>query len=240
MHDFSSFVGVVDAASARILKRPWECNDAIKRIIDTIVQNRSSICQRIRNSEIFQAILGDHVSKDDMSKFSSNLSNLSHSKARYDSVVRALIRYIAMHKAVLATARDVATLRRGDEEGHDAEAFLHFVSGPEGAVRDLLAGLLCDAGSITMRLLRFFDCESFDVSQICRQIGEWCSAVQYFFIERRAFRSPGMFAHQALNNITSGIHTVILQGCRHPLGCQRTQARMRQWRALTPRSTRGS
>ena len=113
--------------------------------MDTIVQKRQSICQRIRNSEIFQANFKQHVTNETMQGFTTEMSNLAHSKARSDSVVHALMRYIMTRDAMLATARDIASLRRGEEEGLDAEAFIELVSGPEGVHRELLAGLTCDA-----------------------------------------------------------------------------------------------
>ena len=204
----------------RILSRPWACNQAIKEIIDTIVEHRSSICQRIRNSDIFQARLKENLKNLETSLLDQQtaLLNLAHSKARFDSVVRALMRYITIHRAVLVTARDIAGLRRGEEEGRDAERFLSFVSGPDGVRRELLAGLICDAGCITMKLLRFFDSEGYDVSEVSQQINEWCSAVKRMFVDQRAFHTPGMFAHQALKNVTSGIQTVIVDGMPVSLG----------------------
>jgi hypothetical protein len=204
----------------RILSRPWACNQAIKEIIDTIVEHRTSICQRIRNSDIFQARLKENLKNLENAALDLQTAvlNLAHSKVRFDSVVRALMRYITIHKAVLVTARDIAALRRGEEEGRDAERFLGFVSGPDGVRRELLAGLLCDAGSITMKLLRFFDSEGYDVSEVSQQINEWCSAVKHMFVDQRAFHTPGMFAHQALKNVTSGIQTAIVDGMPVSIG----------------------
>ena len=204
----------------RILSRPWACNQAIKAIIDVIVEHRSSICQRIRNSDIFQARLKDNLKNMDKTALDlqTALSNLAHSKARFDSVVRALMRYITIHRAVLVTARDISGLRRGEEEGRDAERFLSFVSGPDGVRRELLAGLICDAGSITMKLLRFFDSEGYDVADVSQKINEWCSAVKHMFVDQLAFHTPGMFAHQAWRNVTSGIQTVIIDGMPVSIG----------------------
>ena len=98
-----------------------------------------------------------------MSRGVDHLSNAQH---RFDSIVRPLCRLCICLYPFIATAQKIAKLRHGNEEGADAESFLEFISGDEGMVRLVMLGCMADFGKICLRVIRFFDRETFDIAEV--------------------------------------------------------------------------
>ena len=86
-------------AARRLLQRPWGADEVLKEIIDTVVLERTSIVQRLRNSkdlaQVFQECVAEYSESEiaDTHKLLGSMSNALH---RFDSVIRPLIRCILL------------------------------------------------------------------------------------------------------------------------------------------------
>ena len=84
--------------------------------------------------------------------------------------MRPLIRFIVFFPELLTLAKQVMVVRAGDEDTHHFGNVLRYLSGEDGLARALMIGLLAEAGSISLELIRFFDSDTFDVSALTQAI----------------------------------------------------------------------
>ena len=65
-----------------------------------------------------------------------------------------------------------------------------FLSGINGFMW-LLAGMMCDAASETMNLIRLLDDEMVDITKVCEQIDHYLKHITWMFMERGVFQIQG-------------------------------------------------
>jgi hypothetical protein len=125
------------------LKRPIDADPEVKKIIEDFFMGYHSIVQRVRNSMEFRAMSKEYATADPLDPLESNdVDSASNAKHRFDSVFRSVVRFIKLLDSYLGTARKVAILRRGEDEGKDAETFLSLLHSRAGVRRLLIIGLL--------------------------------------------------------------------------------------------------
>ena len=81
-----------------------------------------------------------------------SLANASH---RFDSSLRPLTRFIVLFREICIFAKRLMVVRAGEADAKCAAEFLQYLSGEIGLSRALLLGLLAEAGSISLELIRF-------------------------------------------------------------------------------------
>ena len=172
-------------AARRVLSRPWACHPTLKVIISTIVMDRGSIMERIKNSGIFKGVFeGALIRLPNCSVNSSRLKNLSMAEHRFDSVVHPLVRGVLLFDAVVYTAIHIAVHRSGEDEGHDAVQFLQYASGEDGELRLLLFAMMADGGSAVLEFIRWWDSELHDPAEIYDRIGLLVNTLDWLFNQR--------------------------------------------------------
>ena len=91
----------------------------------------------------FRAMFNEYATTDPLDPLESNdVDSASNAKHRFDLVFRSVVRFIKLLDSYLGTARKVAILRRGEDEGKDAETFLSLLHSRAGVRRLLIIGLL--------------------------------------------------------------------------------------------------
>ncbi len=117
---------------------PFQHAPRVKEIVNTIVLDYTSIMQRPRKSADLRDIFAMNTSKMELDVLTSKgVDNLSSALHRFDSIVNPCSRWCVLFGPVASHADQVATLRRGQEEGKDAERYLIYVADVEGLFRCL-------------------------------------------------------------------------------------------------------
>ena len=134
----------------RVLERPWACDPVLKAVVAQVATSRSSIVRRIGNSDVFNAVFQEEFMKmahNPIATCRGRLKNFSSAVHRFaDTVGEPLARVVLAWDAVISSAVRIRALRWPEEEGHDADAFLCFLSERDvGAERYLLLGCMADA-----------------------------------------------------------------------------------------------
>ena len=112
-------------------------------------------------------------------------SSLSHAAHRFDSTSRPFAICALTFRSVLLTAIKAWTQRKNDPQGKAAYPFLDFISGPEGASRMVLAGMLADAMDEAMQLTRAFDREATDTALLHSHLQRFLKNTATLFIAER-------------------------------------------------------
>ena len=153
------------------ISRPWDTIPSMKEIMDTLVPGPTSISQKIRNSEHLQSLLMEVVARLG-GRQAAGKTGFSSAKHRFDSSVKPLIK-LAM------------TLRAGEDHEMHFHEFIVFTSGRAGRVRCLILGLMAEAGSVSLELIRFFDTERFSISDVHAAISKLAVEINMLFLEKK-------------------------------------------------------
>ena len=170
----------------RLTSRPWYADALASEVIDTMVFARESLCMIISNSDEFQRWLKSNLNRPDC-KAASWISNSATSagirKHRWDSTYTPLVRAVLTHRALIRTALQIASARKGDSPGDCTEYFLIFVSGPQGVRRLLMLSMLADAADESMLVLRAHDKKMADPADTAFWIAAYVRRVQTLFLD---------------------------------------------------------
>ena len=127
------------------------------------------------------------------------------------------MRFVLTFNAVVQTAMDIATARHGMEEGCDATDFLRLVEGEEGAQRCLLTAMMCDCGQHTLQLLRFFDSEGSDASEITAQLLDFIHVVDLLFVQKRVHTISGSCTQVMMVSLGT-VRALVINGAPSTIG----------------------
>ena len=155
--------------------------------METLVLGPTSISQKIRNSEHLQSLLKEVVAKLG-GRQAAGKTGFSSAKHRFDSSVKPLISFITMFEKTFMLAKLAMTLRAGEDHEMHFHEFIVFTSGRAGRVRCLILGLMAEAGSVSLELIRFFDTERFSVSDVHAAISKWAVEINKLFLEKSLHR----------------------------------------------------
>ena len=144
-------------ASRRLLSRPWKADPFLNEIAETVVMNRSSICQRVQHSHDLREMYAKNVQSYVDGPF-KNSKGLGAAKHRYESWAKPFAMVVMTLPALIRTAEEISLVRAGKQEGKDADKFLKFLN----AERVLQLGMLADGADEAYLLIRIFDDEETD------------------------------------------------------------------------------
>ena len=106
---------------------------------------------------------------------------MGHAKHRFSSLSKPLGRAVLHVDSLLKTAIWLTVHRSQKVEGQQAADFLQHMQEREY----LLAALLADASDESVRLLRVFDTESYDLAVVATEIQVYMSRLHFLFNEER-------------------------------------------------------
>eukprot|EP00974_Lingulodinium_polyedra_P112046 10839850-Lingulodinium_polyedra.AAC.1 len=112
---------------------------------------------------------------------------------------------------------DIATARHGMDEGRDAMDFLRLVEGAAGAQRCLLTAMMCDCGQHTSHLLRFFDSEDYDASEITSQIRNFIHVVDLLFVRKMSHTITDSCTHVMMKHLGT-VRALVINGAPAAVG----------------------
>ena len=148
----------VTHATRRLLLRPFSAHREMAEAVNTLILERESISQRIKNSEGMQDVWNECMSEAALEldfEVNSFLSGPGVAKHRFDSVNIPLIVFVLCFKVKISFARKIKVLMKDQQVAKDAVKFLYYIEGDIGAKHCLIIAFLADATTLCMILLRY-------------------------------------------------------------------------------------
>ena len=148
---------------------------------------------------------------------SKGVDNLSSALHRFDSIVNPCSRWCVLFDPVASHADQVSTLRRGQEEGKDAERYLIYVADVEGLFRCLLLAAFTEYARTLMSLIRFFDTEGYDAAEVTSTVRDGAHKLYVLFIQGRGFDIPGTYAFM-VRDALKRVRTYVINNVVYTVG----------------------
>jgi hypothetical protein len=195
-------------ASRRLLSRPWKADPFLDEITETVVMDRSSICQRIQHSHDLRDMYAESVKTYVDGPF-KNSKGLGAAKHRYESWAKPFAMVVMTLPALIHTAEQISLVRAGKPEGKDAEKFLTFLN----AERVVQLGMLADGADEAYLLIRIFDDEETDPARQSDELWMFRRRVALLFGDQtaRCLTLAG-YTKTACDFLESRTHVVKLRG----------------------------
>ncbi|CAE6949012.1 unnamed protein product [Symbiodinium sp. CCMP2456] len=168
-------------ASRRVAQRPWTAAPELTEIFKIFC----SWFKTIQFSPLLQGWYEHFQAEAEEEQLIKVQSSLSHAAHRFDSTSKPFAICALTFRSVLLTAIKAWTQRKNDPQGKAAYPFLDFMSGPEGASRMVLAGMLADAMDEAMQLTRAFDREAIDTALLHSHLQRFLKNTATLFIAER-------------------------------------------------------
>ena len=196
-----------------MLSRPWAADPQLKEVIEEFVEKPHSVARLINNSHVFKDLYSDFRQKShEKVPIAKSIRDLAFAPQRYSSESKVLARLVLTWDAVLGVLTAVPDMRgRTSAEGAACLATLQFLT-PEKA---LLLSMLADAALELHRVVRAFDTDVCDESELPYELDRYRGVIRKLFVE-------GACLHVGLTKIMlqhlSEQRLLISQGFRAKLG----------------------
>jgi hypothetical protein len=225
------------ASLRRLTKKPWVADEYLLSTLQRLITNRGSITKLIANSPNFKKLLHERARINRESPIDcQRIKDLNYAKNRFHSTQKPLGRFILTFDALLATASEIAIRRAGKEPAKAAIELLSTIS-----EEDLLTiAMLADAGDEASAIVRFFDCESYDVADAPCIIAAFLQRIDGLFLKRGCLTVEGTYTKFTMDLLRRP-HTIVIHhrniirsiggGC-HPEVVDRCLSRMAAWARL--------
>ena len=186
-------------ASRRLLSRPWHADPDLDRIATTLVMGKHSICQRIQHSPDFKSIYSRYIEKEVEGPF-RRTTGLGAAKHRFESWSKPFGMVVMTLTALIRTAEEISIKRQGNDEGHDADAFLDFLNAPN----ILQTAMMADAADEVLVVTRTFDAEECDIATQASCLEAFLDRIASLFVNGLCFSTTGYTqeAIKYLENLT--------------------------------------
>lgn len=164
-----------------MLSRPWSADAVLKEVVGHFVEKPHSIARLVNNSEAVKDLYVNFRKKtDELVPISKNIRDLAFAPQRYSSESKVLARLVLTWDAVLGVLTALPEIRgRTSTEGNACLETLAFLT-PE---RALLLAMLADAALELHRVVRAFDAEECDESELPYELDRYRSVIRKLFIE---------------------------------------------------------
>ena len=160
----------------RVLSRPWGADPVIEKLIGMLVTWKGSLGQLIHHSEALRNMYQECTASAEAA-VTSKFGNLRCAKHRFETHLTPLSRVVLGLDAFFMFAVRLAETRKGTDQGRSAETFLETIT--PGML--IVLGMLADAGTEAMALLRLMDQNIPDISSFCGEIELFLDRITYLF-----------------------------------------------------------
>ena len=196
-----------------MLSRPWAADPQLKEIIEEFVEKPHSVARLITNSEVVKDLYSNFRAKsEEKVPIGKSIRDLAFAPQRYSSESKVLARLVLTWDAVLGVMTALPDMRgRTSTEGAACLATLQWLN-PEKA---LLLSMLGDAALELHRVVRAFDTDVCDESELPYELDRYRAVIRKLFVE-------GNCLHVGLTKIKlkhlSEPRLLMCQGVRVKLG----------------------
>jgi hypothetical protein len=179
-------------SARRVLSRPWKADEVLDEIVGLFCQWRDSMGQLVHHSydlkRLYKQCVADCAHTCPLSTMFQNLRSAKH---RFETLVTPLSRCVLNLDALILFAVRLSQIRKGKREGKAALVFLESLCVPVL----LLLGLMADAGTEALHLIRLLDTEDVPLEQICDGIEAFLDRQVWLFHSKGVFQIRGHTAH---------------------------------------------
>lgn len=153
-------------AVRRNLTRGWNSDPFLHEVADRFVFRPGSPCRLIHFSEVFRAWFSNSIKQMNPSMapvaLKHEVSNLGFAPHRFESAAKPMSRICLFFHPFLITVGRIATERRGETEGKQAEEFLNWLS----MEKIVQFSMLADSALENLNLARWVDYQGFPVEEL--------------------------------------------------------------------------
>jgi hypothetical protein len=174
----------------RLTKKPWLADPFLMSTTEKYFWGKGSITKLIAHSTDIKNLFNARAAINEESAIDcSKIRDLNYAKNRFHSTQKPLGRFVLAFDALLATAVEIANRRAGTDPAKRAVRFLQSVT-----EEDLLTiALLADAGDESGAIVRFFDCETYDVAESAVIISTFLKRIDCLFLRRGCLTLDGTY-----------------------------------------------
>ena len=164
-----------------MLSRPWAADPQLKEIIEEFVEKPHSVARLIGNSQVVQDLYSDFRKKSkEKIPIAQSIRDLAWAPQRYSSESKVLARLVLTWDAVLGVLTALPDMRgRTSTEGQSCLATLQWLN-PEKA---LILSMLADAALELHRVVKAFDTEVCDESELPYELDRYRNVIRKLFVE---------------------------------------------------------
>ena len=156
-------------ASRRIATRGWGADPYLSTIHQSMV-GRGCFIQKLQRAPALKAVFNSNIkASDDQTIKMDRVRDMGAIKPRWESSAKSYRRRVLGYDALIATAHVIMKGRHGRVEGKAAQTFL----AEEDEERALQIAMMGDSADETMMLTKFFDEETFDISDLDNKLIEY-------------------------------------------------------------------
>ena len=166
-----------------MLSRPWAADPQLKEIIEEFVEKPHSVARLITNSEVVKDLYSNFRAKsEEKVPIGKSIRDLAFAPQRYSSESKVWARLVLTWDAVLGVMTALPDMRgRTSTEGAACLATLQWLN-PEKA---LLLSMLGDAALELHRVVRAFDTDVCDESELPYELDRYRAVIRKLFVERK-------------------------------------------------------
>ena len=196
-----------------MLSRPWAADPELKQVIEEFIEKPHSVARLIANSHVVKDLYSDFRKKSqEKVPIAKSIRDLAFAPQRYSSESKVLARLVLTWDAILGVLTALPDMRgRTSAEGAACLATLQWLN-PEKA---LLLSMLADAALELHRVVRAFDTNVCDESELPYELDRYRAVIRKLFVE-------GNCLHVGLTKIMlqhlSEQRLLVSQGFRANLG----------------------
>ena len=164
-----------------MLSRPWAADPELKQVIEEFIEKPHSVARLIANSHVVKDLYSDFRKKSqEKVPIAKSIRDLAFAPQRYSSESKVLARLVLTWDAILGVLTALPDMRgRTSAEGAACLATLQWLN-PEKA---LLLSMLADAALELHRVVRAFDTNVCDESELPYELDRYRAVIRKLFVE---------------------------------------------------------
>ena len=162
----------------RVTSRPWAADALLAEVMDGFILSPGSPTCLCKNSADFR-IWFQRLREELVEKYGTHIKSLSLAKHRFDSTQKPLGRTVLNFRAYMGMAIKIERVRKGTDEQKCMRIFLCWVT----VKKCMILAMLADAGDEAVMLVRVFDEEQADASEIAHVVWHFIKHIKYLFVD---------------------------------------------------------
>ena len=169
----------------RVISKPWSAVQAMQDAFSAVIGKPKSIARIIQSSKGISKMFNRACQEVlDAPCSGKRVKNLQYRKHRFDSQQRPLAKFILFFDAFVKVAIHLAADRNHSDTAH-AEEFLSQVTDQQL----ILLSMCADASDEAVRLIRYFDSDTWDIASMQYECSVYASRLKHLFLDGQVVHS---------------------------------------------------
>ena len=169
----------------RVISKPWSAVQAMQDAFSAVIGKPKGIARIIQSSKGISKMFHRACQEVlDAPCSGKRVKNLQYRKHRFDSQQRPLAKFILFFDAFVKVAIHLAADRNHSDTAH-AEEFLSQVTDQQL----ILLSMCADASDEAVRLIRYFDSDTWDIASMQYECSVYASRLKHLFLDGQVVHS---------------------------------------------------